>query len=60
MLYSAAFANYSEKERGILKEGYFADFTVLSEDILKCSPEELLKTEVLYTVINGEVEYSRR
>ncbi|HYE09548.1 MAG TPA: amidohydrolase, partial [Patescibacteria group bacterium] len=56
---NAAFANYREKELGKLASGYFADFIVLTEDILKCSPEELLQTEVLKTVVNGEVVYIR-
>lgn len=56
---NAAFANYREKELGKLAKGYFADFVVLSKDILKCSPEELLKTEVLKTVVNGEIVYNK-
>lgn len=56
---NAAFANYREKELGKLVKGYFADFVVLSKDILKCSPEELLQTEVLKTVVNGEIVYKK-
>jgi predicted amidohydrolase YtcJ len=56
---NAAFANYREKELGRLAKGYFADFIVLSGDILNCSPEELLKIEVLKTVINGEIVYEK-
>lgn len=56
---NAAYANYSEGVLGRLKKGYFADFVVLSEDILTCSQERLLQTEVLYTIINGEVAYTR-
>lgn len=51
---NAAYANYRENELGKLKKGFFADFAVLSENIINCSPEQLLKTEVLRTVINGE------
>ena len=56
---NAAYANYRERQLGKLKQGYFADFTVLSENILNCSPEELLKTEVLQTFINGELAYEK-
>ncbi len=56
---NAAFANYSEGAFGRLKKGYFADFVVLSKDILSCNSSELLQTEVLYTIINGEVAYIR-
>jgi predicted amidohydrolase YtcJ len=54
-----AFSNYREKELGKLAKGYFADFVVLSKDILNCSPEEFLQTEVLKTVINGEIVYMK-
>ncbi|OGO76684.1 MAG: hypothetical protein A2Y23_10835 [Clostridiales bacterium GWB2_37_7] len=56
---NAAFVNYREKELGKLKKDYFADFIVLSADILICSPEELLRTEVIYTFINGELVYQK-
>lgn len=56
---NAAFANYREKELGKLEIGCFADFVVLSKDILKCSPEELLQTEVLKTIVNGEIVYNK-
>ncbi|MDF2591788.1 MAG: Amidohydrolase 3 [Clostridia bacterium] len=54
-----AFANYKEKELGKLAKGYFADFVVLSKDILNCSPDELLQTEVLKTIISGEIVYNK-
>lgn len=57
---NAAFANYRENKSGQLKKGCFADFTVLSEDILSCQPQEMLQSEVLYTVINGEIIYARK
>jgi predicted amidohydrolase YtcJ len=56
---NAAFANYREKELGKLEKGYFADFVVLSKDIISCSPEELLHAEVLKTVVNGEIVYNK-
>lgn len=56
---NAAYANYREKELGKLRKGYFADFTVLSKDILNCSSDELLQTEVLNTYINGELVYQK-
>jgi predicted amidohydrolase YtcJ len=56
---NSAFANYREKELGKLKKGYFADFIVLSQDITKGSPDDLLKTEVLSTYINGEQVYKK-
>jgi predicted amidohydrolase YtcJ len=54
----AAYANFEEHEKGTLEKGKFADFVVLSKDILKCSEKDILNTYVLYTFINGEQVYS--
>jgi predicted amidohydrolase YtcJ len=35
------------------------DITVLSKDILTVPDEEILDTEVLYTIVGGEVLYRK-
>lgn len=54
----AAKSNFEEHEKGSLEVGKFADFVVLTNDLLKSSEEEILKTYVLATWINGEQVYS--
>ena len=54
----AAFANFEENEKGTIEKGKAADFTVLDTDLLNCSPDEILKAKVLYTVVNGEIVYA--
>lgn len=44
---------------GTLAEGSFADFVVLDKNILKQSAEELAKTKVMMTVIDGKAVYER-
>ncbi|XMB85508.1 amidohydrolase [Mycoplasmatota bacterium WC44] len=53
----SAYTSYDEDTVGKIKEGYFADFIVIDRNILKSSPEELLKTKVLETYINGSKVY---
>jgi predicted amidohydrolase YtcJ len=48
-----AFASFSDEERGTLVAGKLADFVVLSRDILAVEPAELLRTQVLLTVLGG-------
>lgn len=55
---ASAFAEFCEKQQGILKPGYLADFVVLDRDITKATPQELLHAQVLRTVMNGETVYS--
>jgi predicted amidohydrolase YtcJ len=49
----AAYAAFVESEIGVLRVGYWADFVVLSEDVLAMPVESLLKTRVLRTVVGG-------
>ena len=53
----AAFAAFEDQDKGSLEPGKLADITVLSKDILTIQPREILDTEVLYTLVAGEVVY---
>lgn len=52
-------AAFDEAVRGSLKEGKLADITVLNRDLLKIPAQEILKTEVLLTIVDGHVVYDR-
>jgi len=53
-----AYAEFEEKEKGILAPGMLADFVVLDRDLEKCEPEEILKTKVLRTVVGGRTVFN--
>ncbi|HZL27307.1 MAG TPA: amidohydrolase, partial [Acidobacteriaceae bacterium] len=54
----SAFAEYAEKKKGRLEPGFFADLVVLDRDITKASPQEILHTKVLRTVVGGNTVYT--
>jgi predicted amidohydrolase YtcJ len=54
---ASAFAEFREKIKGRLEPGYLADMVVLDRDITKVSPQELLHTQVLRTVVGGNTVY---
>jgi predicted amidohydrolase YtcJ len=54
-----AFAAFEEKDKGSIEVGKLADFTVLSQDIMKIPEAEILKTRVEMTIIGGEIVYQR-
>ncbi len=56
---NAAYSAFEEDLKGSLKPGMLADFVVLSKDIMTIPEMEILKTEVLMTVIDGEIVYSK-
>lgn len=55
---NGAYASFEENIKGMLKPGMLADLTVLSNNLLTCSDEEILSTKVLYTVVNGKIFYN--
>lgn len=57
---ASAFAEFEEKTKGRLEPGYLADLVVLDRDITKVSPQEVLHTKVLRTVVGGKTVYEAR
>jgi predicted amidohydrolase YtcJ len=54
----AAYAAFEETKRGSIEKGKLADLVVLSNDIMKCEPIQILATKVEFTVVGGEVVYT--
>ncbi|HEX6879421.1 MAG TPA: amidohydrolase [Terriglobales bacterium] len=55
----SAYADYAEKEKGMLQPGMLADFVVLDRDLTKVEPREILGTKVLRTVVGGKTVFQR-
>ena len=55
-----AYAEFEEKEKGKLVPGMLADFVVLDRDPAASSPEKLLGTKVLRTVVGGKTVYEAK
>jgi predicted amidohydrolase YtcJ len=53
----SAYAICHENDRGELKEGYLADFTILEKDIFTVPADDIADLKVKMTVIGGEVVY---
>jgi predicted amidohydrolase YtcJ len=54
-----AYAAFEEKLRGSIEVGKLADLTILSADIMTIPPPDILKTQCVMTVINGEIVFDR-
>jgi predicted amidohydrolase YtcJ len=50
----AARSNFEENQKGSLEKGKVADFVLLNTDLITCKSEQILKTSVIQTYINGE------
>jgi predicted amidohydrolase YtcJ len=53
-----AYAAFEEDVKGSLTPGKLADIVVLSRDIMKIPEDEILGSEVVYTILGGRVAYS--
>ncbi len=57
MAMANAFAAFQEEKKGSLKPGKYADIVLLSQNLLSCTDEEILKTQVRMTMVGGEVKF---
>lgn len=54
----AAYGAFEEDVKGTLAVGKLADITVLSQDIMTVDEDAIPETEVVYTIVGGEVVYA--
>ena len=55
---NAAYAAHAESVLGSLDAGKLADLVVLSTDIMRAAPKEILTTTVRLTMVGGEIVYA--
>lgn len=53
-------ATFEGDVRGSLEEGKLADITVFDRNLLEIPEDEILNTEVLYTIIDGKVVFEKK
>ncbi len=56
---NAAYAGFDEAIKGSLTPGKLADVTVVSKDLMTIPEDQILSTQVLYTIVGGKVAYAR-
>ncbi|MCK4646066.1 MAG: amidohydrolase [Candidatus Aminicenantes bacterium] len=57
--YNCAYAAFQEDKLGSLSPGKLADIVVLSKDIMTAPEDEILNTQILYTIVGGKVMYQK-
>jgi predicted amidohydrolase YtcJ len=57
---NAAVAAFEDDVRGTLEPGKLADVTVFDRNLLKIKPADILKAEVMYTIVDGRIVFERK
>ncbi len=57
--YNGAYSMFEESELGTLAPGKLADIVVLDRDLLTEPAADILKTNVVYTIVDGKILYHR-
>lgn len=55
----AAYSQFMEERKGMLREGYLADITILSENIFDIPEEMIMSVKADYTVTDGKIVFER-
>lgn len=62
-IYSYTLANalgaFEEAIKGSLEKGKLADIVILSNDLTSCTDEQILETEVILTMVGGQIKHQQ-
>jgi len=56
----AAYATFTEKEKGVIAPGALADFAIIDRDLTKVVPEAIRDAHIALTAVGGRVVYERK
>jgi predicted amidohydrolase YtcJ len=56
---NGAFLNHQEETTGSIEVGKLADMTVLSENLFEVEPSRISETEILLTIMDGEIVHDQ-
>ena len=55
----AAYSNFEDSFKGSIEIGKFADFVILTKDIMEVPEEEITNVDVLATIVNGSIVFQK-
>lgn len=55
----AAFAEFTEDRKGMIRKGYLADMVIFNNDLMTIPHDQIMPSKVDYTIVGGKVVYQR-
>ncbi|MBK7338465.1 MAG: amidohydrolase family protein [Saprospirales bacterium] len=56
---ACAYSAFEENDKGSLAPGKLADLIIVSKDLANCTDEEILESEILLTMVGGQVKFKK-
>jgi predicted amidohydrolase YtcJ len=56
----AAYAEFMEDRKGMIKPGYLGDVVILDQDLVTIPHNQIMSAKVDYTIVGGKVVYKRQ
>jgi hypothetical protein len=56
----AAYGAFEENIKGSISAGKLADFTIYNQDLMTVDENEILNTEIMMTIFDGEIVYEKK
>ena len=56
----AAYAEFTEDRKGMIKPGYLGDVVIFDRDLMTISHDQIMSASVDYTIVGGKVVYRRQ
>ena len=55
----AAYAQFMEDRKGMIKKDYLGDVIIVDQDLMAIPEENIMRTKVDYTIVGGKVVFAR-
>ena len=55
----AAYASFEETVKGKIEPEFYADFTVLNQELTEDNPMDILESQILFTIVGGKIVFQK-
>ena len=55
----AAYASFEETVKGKIEPEFYADFTVLNQELKEDNPMDILESQILFTIVGGKIVFQK-
>jgi hypothetical protein len=55
----AAYASFEETVKGKIEPTFYADFTVLNQELTENNPMDILESQIMFTIVGGKIVFQK-